>query len=355
MLFQYTYPHNHRLELLNSHVLEFINNLININARSQFRINRLFNDELASVVNISPALETKFKNFFVAFKRLSTPNKQEFIDIVNSAQNIEDSYEDVTCSCLEYKSDRFRQILGNNSFKELGTQLYLSLKAERWGIKDHYTKIYRAMPHKVCPFCGVEIMHKSFREDYDHLAPQSKYPVLTINVKNLAPMCSTCNKKFKKEEDVFYDDNGQRRPFIYPYSNSIDINFDYSHSIIPHTDPNHPDGTWNIEINPNNDSTRNWNTTFGIKQRYVEDYIDPNFDIWIEEFIDSCIDSEIDISTADALTNELSIYSRRCLRRKFLNTNIIKGPIFNFLENCNNQIFYNSVIRMYNRKMRNAA
>jgi len=204
--------------------------------------------------------------------------------------------------------------------------------------------------HKACPFCGIGTMHQTFQEDYDHLACKKHYPLSATNLKNLAPMCGPCNTKFKKDIDVLYDQS-IRRPFAYPYTTVINVEFDYSKSIIPGTDKKTSKGHWKIEIIPNSDINKTWFTVFQIEKRYVMDYVQPKFDIWIDNFLDDIADNNISIPNVTTLKAELKKISKSWKSKRFIESNIIKGPLFDYLADCNNSIFYNSIMRRLGDKI----
>lgn len=349
MLFKYTYPNNHTLENLNSYLVEFINKLDTTNEQSQFVLGDYFHKDFVEVLTISPVLEKKFEVFFNSFKVLDPEIKTEFIDLLEQSQNIANFYADLNEDCSNMKTEYIQNLIGDNSFTLLADQLFKSLKLDRWEIKNHYELIYNALQYKICPFCGVEILHKTFREDYDHLAPKTHYPLISANPRNLAPMCHTCNCKNKGAKDILYNDNGDRKEFVYPYDSSIDIVFDYSNSTIPQTDMAHPIGDWIIQFDPDNSETQNWDSIFNIKKRYIEDFITPNFETWLDDFILDCIESNITLDTDQTIKDQLGFFARSFKRKWYEQSNIIKGPLFEFLESSNNSSFYISIIKRYNK------
>jgi len=62
---------------------------------------------------------------------------------------------------------------------------------------------------------------KGVRPDFDHFYPKSLYPYLAVNLFNLLPSCSFCNKlKGEKAEKVF--SNGEDYSILYPWEDSFD-------------------------------------------------------------------------------------------------------------------------------------
>ena len=67
-------------------------------------------------------------------------------------------------------------------------------------IRDkHYRIIYERAEQKLCPFCGLEPFDApgAPREDDDHYLPRSRYPFAGANLRNLVPMGSKCNGRYK--------------------------------------------------------------------------------------------------------------------------------------------------------------
>ncbi|MDM1461394.1 hypothetical protein HX065_15335 [Myroides odoratimimus] len=338
------------MEKLNDFFVDFLSNIQTSQPNSRFRLTTYCGQDFIEIINNSPVLKKKLISFFSSFKVLDEQAKNEFNSMVTKSQDIEKFFKDDTITVSDTMSDRIIEILGNRSFNILVNHLFkVTLKS--FGIKNHYTAIYDNMPHKVCPFCGVEKMHKSFQEDYDHLAAKKHYPIVAIHMKNLAPMCHTCNSKNKGENDVLHNNDMTRRTFVYPYSNTCAVTINFDNCIIPQTNPNTPAGSWDISFLPQNSITTNWASVFGIKKRYKEDYLEANFEEWLEEFVDGLIYSGININTEQEVIDQLSRWSIDLRGKKFLNTNFIKAPLFEFLSICGIDIFYQSLIVRFNQKV----
>ncbi|KAA6350922.1 hypothetical protein EZS27_001769 [termite gut metagenome] len=352
MLYRYNYIKKHPLHRLHKHLLFFFRRIRTISSNASFKINGdYFHSDFSDILRISPNLKEKFKTFFNSYKQLTDIQKNEFYNLVVKCQSVKYFFGNKSINCLDIKKDSIQQLMGNNSLYELMKYLYeTTIKADRWEMKDHYQKMYNGMPqNKVCPFCGVESMHQTFKEDYDHLLTKSIYPLLAINLQNLVPMCSVCNEKAKKEIDILYKNNGERRSFAYPYATEITISLDFTGSIIPQTDMNNEKGIWKLTINPQNENNMTWFEVFNIEERYTKDYL--LFDLWTDIFIDDLINSNKNPINENSLKTELLKVAQSYERRKFNNRNIIKAPLFSFLANCNNKIFYKGLIRAYNKRI----
>lgn len=349
MLFQYTYPENHSLGLLNSYLIEFVNSIQETNEHSNFNLEDYFHSDFVDILRESPKLLLKFESFFDTFKSLPEASKNQFSTILADSQDIENFFSNDNINCEIYKTGSIANLIGNNTFKELADFLFTCVKYDRWDIKGHYELIYNALEYKVCPFCGIHPLHKTFREDYDHLAPKAIYPLVSINPKNLAPMCHDCNSKSKGSTDVLYLKNGNRRAFIYPYTHHIEVRINFGNSIIPQTDNENPEGKWEIVLDPNNENTSNWDDIFNIKGRYLIDFVIPNYETWLKDFVADCIEDNIDLNDTNTIKSELQRLGRRFQRKWYEQANIIKGPLFEYLANSDNDLFYNSIKSLFNR------
>lgn len=352
MLYKYSYVRKHKAHYLNKHLLFFLRKIKITQPNSQFIVARYFHQDFEGRINDlrSKKLKMAFKSFFNSYKILDINRKVEFDNLILDSLRIEYYFEDTSRDCLPFRNENISAIIGNDSFRQLLLLLYKKLATwNMWEIDRHYLLIYNEMPsHKSCPFCGINQMQKTYKPDYDHLAYKAKYPILAINMKNLVPMCSECNQKYKKQKDVFYK-NGLRRSFLYPYQSSIDVELDFSQSIIPETDISNQEGLWKIDFLPKNEQTETWSDVFEIESRYVNDNLIPKFDKWtygyfIEEILEKDINDFYDLKV------ELKKYSSRFLNMKLEDSNIIWGYLFLYLAECNNIVFYQTLLHEYNKR-----
>jgi hypothetical protein len=94
---------------------------------------------------------------------------------------------------------------------------------------DHYREFRKTNRTAICPFCGIariEGVFSAIQEDYDHYLPKGTYAFNAISMKNLAPICDKCNKKYKLRRDPLYNQDGKRRKAFYVFaSQNPDIEF----------------------------------------------------------------------------------------------------------------------------------
>jgi hypothetical protein len=349
MLFCYKYPDNHDLEKLNKYLVSFLSSIGETSANSKLILDKYCDAEFAEIIKRSPKLKEKLSKFFSSYKILSAEKKAKFFDLVLKSQKPDAIFQDCSIDVSDTKTDKIIEIVGDTSFNNLVNHLFKN-NLKSLNIKDHYILIYDALEYKTCAFCGVETMHKSFQEDYDHLAAKKHYPILAIHPMNLAPMCHTCNSKNKGEKDILNNTDGSRKSFIYPYSQSYEVELDFSTCIIPQTNIDTPDGSWNIKFIPNDLITDNWNFIFNVSKRYREDYLEPNFEYWLDEFIDGLIYAKINIVTQEDIIAQLAEWSNNLQKKKFLNTNFLKAPLFKYLSNFNVDFFYKTLFDRFKYK-----
>ncbi|MEH2363218.1 hypothetical protein [Nostoc sp.] len=154
-------------------------------------------------------------------------------------------------------------------------------------IRDkHYKVIYDKVPYHICPFCGCEYFDApgAPREALDHYLAESKYPFAASNLRNLVPMGTKCNSRYKLAKDILTRDDGTRRQSFDPYNHTgVRISLENSQPFIG-TDEKLPQ--WNIEFDPDTEETTTWDEVFDIRKRYIRDILDPSFNRWLDNFGD---------------------------------------------------------------------
>ncbi|MGG7666900.1 hypothetical protein [Dyadobacter sp. BHUBP1] len=349
MLFQYLYPAGHALEELNAHLFSFFTAIRDVPENARFAPSKYLTPDFCQMVENAPKLKKKMAAFFSSFKRISAGSKAEFYSLVEKSQQIENVFGDTNIIFSDTLSVSIEAIIGDKTLNALTNHLF-SVTLKSYDIHDHYLRVYDSMQYKVCPFCGVEKMHKSFQEDYDHLAAKAKYPLVAVNMRNLAPMCHTCNSKNKSEKDVLHKADGSRRIFVYPYTTNIDVTIDFSKCILPQTDPGRPLGTWDLVLFPEIEIVDTWNKVFNIEKRYRDDYLVSAYEDWLDDFVDGLLLSDTVINTEQELIAHLTVWATLMEARKFHNLNFIKAPLFRHLAGCGNNVFYSGMLRRYSQK-----
>lgn len=84
---------------------------------------------------------------------------------------------------------------------------------------EYYKRLIILNDFDVCPCCGMsdfELEDSEYREAYDHYLPKSIYPFVSVNFKNLVPICYKCNSDRKDRKNPIE----KERVTFYPFSNS---------------------------------------------------------------------------------------------------------------------------------------
>lgn len=359
MFYKYEFVKNKKLRELNFHFLYFMRKICNVKKTTKFVPTLFFHHtflnsagEIAPKGTINKDIKNKFTLFFNDFKKLNQNAKNEFYSLVVFSKDIHLYFEDINNKdVILLRNENIKRILNTDSFANLMDSLWKYLKSPNaWEIDEHYEKFYSKLPKsKMCPFCGLnEISNQElFKADYDHIAYKADYPFSAINLKNLAPSCSDCNRNFKKSKDVFYNKDNTRRVISYPYIfnnqfQNLNIEIDLTGSVIPDTDLNDIKGRWNINIMPANDFTFNWDNIYLIKSRYSL-YI--NHDKWLEELTIHFKISKKKFNDISELKTYLSEY-KDFFKDKLVVEYHLKYSYFKYLETSINEVLFNKIKMM---------
>ncbi|UYW29035.1 hypothetical protein OKC48_11185 [Methylorubrum extorquens] len=158
------------------------------------------------------------------------------------------------------------------------------------GLRDgNYRKLYDRLKYKVCAFCGVEPLDApgQKREALDHYMLIANYPFAGANFRNLSPMCSKCNSRYKLQQDILVDPmHGGRRTCCDPYNSptlSLSLNNSRPFEGARVDLVNCPE--WDIQwVGGHPGKVQTWESVFGISERYRESSLNPNFRTWVDHF-----------------------------------------------------------------------
>lgn len=199
-------------------------------------------------------------------------------------------------------------------------------------IDEHYKKFTSKNNKGICPFCGlnhVKGVYHTKREAYDHYLPKGTYPFLSINFKNLAPMCHECNSSYKLVSNPIFDESGNRRKAFYPFRyDSTNINVKVSLNIVDKTEikPENIDikilSSYDFEI-------KTWIKVFGIEERYKAILCSDSEGLeWLTEILDD-VENEANLTKSDVLHTLKKSFERN----PFAQQRFLKIP---FLDACQN-------------------
>lgn len=361
MLYKYRFIQNHKMRKLHQHLLYFLRKIKNVDPNASYSPKLYFHSsflnkkgEIAPSGKINKKLNNSFELFFNTYKKLSNELKEEFYDIAFKANGFISFFWNKEVEVEIFHSINIKRILGNDSFKDLMSNLWDNLSTNAWEIDKHYQLFFENLPEsKICPFCGINQLPNpsSYRADYDHIADKSSYPLFAINLKNIAPSCGECNQKYKFGTDVFYTKKEgikSRRVFIYPYSYSREIIVEFDGTILPETDIEKYDGVWNLNFKPDEECIISWLDIYDIKRRYIDEVLAVDYKVWIGNFIKELKEYNIIINNYEELQfyfkNHYLRYSTNILQKRY----ILKSAIFKYLSECNNIIFYDLIIKQIN-------
>ena len=153
-------------------------------------------------------------------------------------------------------------------------------------VKEHWRQFYEDLPIRVCPFCGIEILHHPFlfKQDYDHVLCKDIYPFAAVNLRNLVPCGRDCNSIFKHGKDVIFTLASGRRKAFYPFqSYGIRIEISLAGSRLP-THGGDP-GQWTLRFEPDTEEVRTWVDVFELERRYKLDVFGEYYTRWIDDFV----------------------------------------------------------------------
>ncbi len=205
-------------------------------------------------------------------------------------------------------------------------------------IDDHYKSFMTANLTGKCPFCGlhdVKGIHHSKREAYDHYLLKSIYPFISINFRNLAPMCHECNSSYKLSKDPLHDNANKRRKAFYSYSShqpAVTIGVIINNPDIDALKPDDIELT--IDCYGYGQEVTIWMELFGIDERYKAKCIsESDGKNWIRQIFDA---ENYNISAIDYLIMK----KKQAGRDPFSDANFLRKP---FLEACEKMGVFNDV------------
>lgn len=369
MLFTYKYISQHDVYKLQEY-LDFLFKEVWLKAEGEFDVSKLDGfQELKQIyidlgnIDYDSANETKnkrgkFAYFFNSsivkiyneFAKLDEESRSELDKLYDNNNNIEGLCNDKTIEPITYKEIEtqypdlakalksfYDKIYGNSSPFNLEVFGFLNKKM----LLNHYKEFATENTKGVCPFCGIYQIESQFsehREAYDHFLPKSNYPFVSLNFKNLAPMCHKCNSTYKKTKVLIKDDAGNRTLAFYPYSNeqpNIEFEIELKKKDILSLTPN--DIEIEIKQDDKQEQVESWKRVFDIEKRYKNLICNENVGIaWYQSIIDEFenikemyriidLDKFYDIELKDIEKRPLANYG--FLKKEFLKECKRKGLI----------------------------
>lgn len=291
MLYFYKYLDHHRIQTLHQFIEDFFEQM-HIYNKKQFSSELLNKDFKPIADTYKKALLTHLQAVFEEYKKLEKDEQDKIYEGFKTNNDIQElckgegdpiRYEDL--------SPGIRTALKNLFYNLYKKMLKRKEYCDQYGNqKEHFEEFCKLNKEAmVWPFCGLTDLpseYDSFRADYDHFLAKGVYPFNSVNFRNLVPMCSICNSKFKKQKNILYRENNKenRRKVFYPYdSNPGEISIE----IIVEKDIDSETGNdYRAEINgaaESQEEINTWDEIFEIKERY-QAVIKKRSNSWIELF-----------------------------------------------------------------------
>ena len=297
----YAYKHlPNRIENFHANIVHFFEQLF-ANDLAAYDENVLFQAPFIPIVNRSrDSLKNNLSAITVAYHVLSGAEKLQVQQAFTANANIENLCKDITALPVKYNAlpVGIRELL-KTFLTKLWDDFPLNdlLEADCGTVQEHFNSFVAATHQQalVCPFCGLNKLKTSEsinRDAYDHYIPKGFYPFISINFKNLFPICHECNSDEKKTIDTLYNGTARRQVF-YP----LDITYQtdqLSITVTPKQQYNpinfktllyDIDWTYTITLAGKADPRlKSWDEIFHIKRRYTENVLRYQTE-WYEEVI----------------------------------------------------------------------
>ena len=275
---------DHPATLLQTEVKEFMRllSISDLETHTQYiNDNTYFSENFSKKIKDSPRLNQLVKDFFDAYKILPLESKELIVNQFINCEPIDDLLGDGTRNVDQLS---LSSLPGTIQKKIHAMFLYLYDSTIQPTLKLHYSNIFNQLPTKYCPFCGIEKLPKPDirKADYDHIIYKGKYPQMAINMRNLTPMGVECNRDYKKQKDVLFSTQGQRRTFLNPFTTSYTLSLSLQGSTLPNA--LYKSGIWKIEFSQNDTIVNAWKDVFEIEQRYIDE-LEEHFTSWLEIFV----------------------------------------------------------------------
>lgn len=231
MIYTYTYT-PHRIEGFHRQISCFFQRLFETDS-ADFDENILCEREFIPIVNASKVrLKEKMKTLCCKYHSLSEEEKKKVRKAFEVNNRIEEVCGNKSLHPVKYEeiSEKIRQDLKDFCMMLWKEYPQNKLIGQTFGtLQEHFNQFKQLEGNQLslCPFCGLQALkpptesdEDKNRDSYDHIAPEALYPFVSVNFKNLVPVCKECNSDEKKATDTFYGSDGNRRVVLYPYASS---------------------------------------------------------------------------------------------------------------------------------------
>ena len=352
MLFSYPFQ-KHPLSRLHNSVRAFIRQLHRGHLDpDNFDVDACCTGELRARAQAGEKLRKKLKVFYDAWFELNNAEQQQVRRAFVITNRIRDQLAGIAPRIpLEGLPEQIRE-----PARDLFVHLYeKALTKAR--CKSHWEQFYQELPVKICPFCGVEMLHHPdlLKQDYDHVLCKRQYPFAAVNLLNLVPCGRDCNQVFKHEKDIIWDEGtGVRRRAFYPFTDHRqEITVNLAGSQLPMADD--ALGVWQIAFQPDIEKVRTWIDVFELRDRYKLEILPSEYDQWREDFLDWVGPQPAPPAgwAATSIRDRMSAYFQTLVSEPYKDMRFLKNALFHFLIAEANDSFFAALATQLNRQPRN--
>ncbi len=219
MIYTYTY-YVSDVNKLNGFVLKFFN-------RIEFETGDFSNDFFEQefydnlVCKHTGILLKPFKQIYAIIKGWEQTKKTELCEAIRKSNDIENicngSVRPTKAAEIEPTVNKLLVTLFKKLYKDV---LFGKFFKPHYGDRKTHYHLFRQHAnneYENCPACGIRPMHTSLddiTDQYDHYLPKDIYPFLSVNFKNLVPICSDCNMALVKHNNDILSHTGK---VFYPF------------------------------------------------------------------------------------------------------------------------------------------
>lgn len=281
-------------------------------------------------------LRNRRATFLDRYEALGVPDRTNVRDALARHNAFPAIFEDgLPCVCLSDLAAAIRDPI--KSLFEFAFNLLTDL-----GLRDtNYKQLYDQLDYKVCAFCGVELLDApgQKREALDHYLPIAAYPFAGTNFRNLSPMGTKCNSRYKLQQNILFDPaTGNRRVCCDPYdSPTISLSLNDSR---PFDGPRVnlvtcPEWAFQWE-GGDPEKIRTWESVFAISERYRESSLNPNFRSWIDHFCQWAARQPNEANVPHLMRDLLNEFAEIIVPEGFAEAAFLKRATFQmFANHCN--------------------
>ena len=259
-------------------------------------------------------IKLKFKSVYDDYKDLPTAADRKLVlDCFDNTNKVRELSENEPVGIQIYILSHLPKSI-RESIKVLFLYLYnSSLEYHKFEVYvnssvnksiNHFLRINKI---QVCPFCGIESylnLEGQARLPLDHWLDKSKFPVASVNHKNLIPIATVCNGRGVKGDKNVLIDGAVRRfsKTYYPFLKDLNIKVTFKFINEP-SSLDFADEDWEIEIVPENIEDQiyieSWDWIMNLESRYKSYFKLNIFPLWESTYKEYIEDPENELIDAN--------------------------------------------------------